>query len=118
MFTEHGAIMAAMALNSPRAIQMSVYVARAFVKLRETLVSNTALARRVDVLKRSIAALDAEIRQHFEQAYEAILGLMGTSTRKSRDLHLSHACFTSRHPARSTSSFRRRSFSRSPSRAE
>jgi phage regulator Rha-like protein len=45
-YTEHGAIMAAMVLNSPRAVQMSVYVVRAFVKLREVLASNKNLARR------------------------------------------------------------------------
>ncbi len=46
VFTEHGAIMAATVLNSPRAIEMSVYVVRAFVQLRETLASNKELARR------------------------------------------------------------------------
>lgn len=40
-FTEHGAIQAANILNSPRAIEMGVYVVRAFVKLRELLASNT-----------------------------------------------------------------------------
>jgi ORF6N domain len=45
-FTEHGAIMAATVLSSPRAIEMSVYVVRAFVRLRELLVSNAELARR------------------------------------------------------------------------
>ncbi len=44
-FTEHGAIMAATILSSPRAVEMSLYVIRAFVRLRELLVSNTALAR-------------------------------------------------------------------------
>lgn len=44
-FTEHGAIQAANILNSPRAIEMGVYVVRAFVKLREMLASNTELAR-------------------------------------------------------------------------
>jgi hypothetical protein len=39
-FTEHGAIMAATILNSPRAVEMSVYVVRAFVQLRELLASN------------------------------------------------------------------------------
>ena len=38
-FTEHGAIMAATVLNSTRAVDMSVYVVRAFVKLREILAS-------------------------------------------------------------------------------
>jgi hypothetical protein len=42
-FTEHGAIMAATVLNSPRAVEMSVYVVRAFVQLRELLASNTIL---------------------------------------------------------------------------
>ena len=45
VFTEYGAIMAASILNSPRAVQMSVYVVRAFVRLREVLASNTTLAR-------------------------------------------------------------------------
>ena len=44
-FTEHGAIMAATVVNSPRAVEMWVYVVRAFVKLREVLSSNTELAR-------------------------------------------------------------------------
>jgi hypothetical protein len=39
-FTEHGAIMAANALASPRAIEMSVHVARAFMHLREILATN------------------------------------------------------------------------------
>ncbi len=50
-FTEHGAIMAATVLSSPRAVQMSVYVVRAFVKLRELLASNKELARRFDELE-------------------------------------------------------------------
>ena len=37
-FTEHGALMAANILNSPRAVQMSVFVIRAFVKMRETRI--------------------------------------------------------------------------------
>ncbi len=45
-FTEHGAIMAAAILNSPSAVDMSVYVVRAFVQLREMLSSNRELARR------------------------------------------------------------------------
>jgi hypothetical protein len=39
-FTEHGAITAATILNSPRAVEMSVYIVRAFVQLRELLSSN------------------------------------------------------------------------------
>lgn len=54
-FTEHGAIMAAMILNSPRAVEMSVYVVRAFVRLREMLVSNAELTKRFDELEARIA---------------------------------------------------------------
>jgi hypothetical protein len=82
MFTEHGAIMAATVLNSPRAVQMSVYIVRAFVKLREVLASNTTLARRLEALERSVASLDADARKQFDQVYEAILGLMGSGPRK------------------------------------
>ena len=81
-FTEHGAIMAATMLNSPRAVQMSIYVVRAFVKLRQALASTTALARRMEALERSVAALDADTRKQFDQVYEAILGLMGSGPRK------------------------------------
>ena len=83
MFTEHGAIMAATVLNSPRAVQMSVYVVRAFVKLREVLASNSTLARRLETLERSVAALDSGTRKQFDQVYEAILGLMGSGPRRN-----------------------------------
>lgn len=61
-FTEHGAIMAAAILNSPRAVQTSVYVVRALVHLRRMLASNAELARKLD----------------------AILGLMGAAPRKQQ----------------------------------
>ena len=56
-FTEHGAIMAATILNSPRATEVSVYVVRAFVRLREVLASNAELAKRLDDLEQSTEAL-------------------------------------------------------------
>ncbi len=68
-FTEHGAIMAATVLNSPRAVEMSVYVVRAFVKLRELLVSNKELARRLDELE---ARIEKKLATH-DQAIAAIL---------------------------------------------
>ncbi len=76
VFTEHGAIMAAMLLNSERAIQMSVHVVRAFVRFRKTLASTTALNHRLEALEQSVTALDADTRKQFDQVYEAILGLM------------------------------------------
>ncbi|MEZ5515757.1 MAG: ORF6N domain-containing protein [Steroidobacteraceae bacterium] len=79
-FTEHGAIMAATVLNSPRAIEMSVYVVRAFLKLRELLSSNAELARKLDALEKSVASLDANTRRQFDEVYSAILSLMGPDT--------------------------------------
>ena len=74
--------MAAMVLNSPRAMQMSVYVVRAFVKTRELLASNTELARELSALKKSVATLDSDTRRQFDLLYEAILGLTGPATKK------------------------------------
>ena len=53
-FTEHGAIMVANVLNSPRAAQMSVFVVRAFVKMRETLGENRQLAEKLAELERRL----------------------------------------------------------------
>src|SRR6266436_6080968 len=66
-FTEHGAIMAATILNSPRATEVSVYVVRAFVRLRELLASNKELARRLDQLEKKLGSHD-----------QAIAGLVNT----------------------------------------
>src|SRR5688572_1660890 len=74
LFTEHGAIMAATVLNSPRAVQMSVYVVRAFVKLREVLASNSTLARRLETLENSVAALDADTRKQFDSDSRTVHG--------------------------------------------
>lgn len=85
-FTEHGAIMAATVLNSPRAVEMSVYVVRAFVKLREVLASNTELARKLEALEKSVATLDARTCHQFEEVYRAIRALMAPPAAKSRPI--------------------------------
>jgi ORF6N domain len=53
-FTEHGALQAANILNSPRAVQMSVFVIRAFVKMRETLLGTRELARKLAALEKQL----------------------------------------------------------------
>jgi hypothetical protein len=50
-FTEHGAIMAATILNSPHAVEVSIYVVRAFVQLRELLAGHKELAKRLNDLE-------------------------------------------------------------------
>jgi len=53
-FTEHGAIMAANVLNSRRAVQMSVFVVRAFVKMRGTFADTRALAKKLGALEQEL----------------------------------------------------------------
>lgn len=60
-FTEHGAIMAAMILNSPRAVEVSVHVVRAFVQLRHLLASNRQLAEKFAELERRVSSHDQTI---------------------------------------------------------
>jgi hypothetical protein len=85
-FTEHGAIMAATILNSPRAVEMSVYVVRAFVKLRELLGSNKELARKLAQLERSLITLDLKTQRQFKEVYDAIRDLMESPAPKQRPI--------------------------------
>ena len=84
-FTEHGALMAANVLRSRRAIQVSVFVVRAFVRMRETLAAHKELAKKLEELERRTAALDAkhdaladETRSKFMEVIAALRGLMST----------------------------------------
>ncbi|MDD5387932.1 MAG: ORF6N domain-containing protein [Gallionellaceae bacterium] len=57
-FTEHGAIMAATLLNSPKAVEMSVFVVRAFIELRDWLSSHREIAEKLDYLERKVSSHD------------------------------------------------------------
>jgi hypothetical protein len=61
-FTEHGAIMVASVLNTAQAIDVSVYVVRAFVKLREVLAAHQELAHKLAELERKLDTHDGAIR--------------------------------------------------------
>ncbi len=74
-FTEHGAIMAASVLNTPRAVEMSVFVVRAFVRLRSVLATHTAVAAKVAELESKLATHDEQI----VALIEAIKQLMAPS---------------------------------------
>ena len=65
-FTEHGALMAATVLNSRRAIEVSVYVVRAFVEMREALATHRQIAKRLDELERKVGTHDRAIGQILE----------------------------------------------------
>jgi ORF6N domain len=62
-FTEHGAIMAATVLNSERAIEVSVFVVRAFVRLREGLAANKELGERIKELEKHLDTHDGAIQE-------------------------------------------------------
>lgn len=66
VFTEHGAVMLASILNSPIAVQASIQVVRAFIRLREMLAGNKEFARKLADLERRIKAHDAGICDLFE----------------------------------------------------
>lgn len=61
-FTEHGCLMAATVLNSPRAVQMSLYIIRAFVQMREALATNQAVLRRLSEIDKTLLEHDAALR--------------------------------------------------------
>jgi len=60
-FTEHGAIMAASVVNSERAVQASIYVVRAFVKLRQMLAPYKELMGKLDQLEKKLQTHDGQI---------------------------------------------------------
>ena len=62
-FTEHGAIMAASVLNSPRAVETSVHVVRAFIRLREMISGHKELAQKLNRLERKVGAHDKAIAE-------------------------------------------------------
>ena len=61
-FTEHGALMLASVLNTPRAVEVSVFVVRAFVRLREMLATHKELARKMTELESKIGSHDEAIQ--------------------------------------------------------
>lgn len=66
-FTEHGALMAANILRSERAVQMSVYVVRAFVRLREEAAANATLLKRLAEIDRLLLAHDNALRDLYQK---------------------------------------------------
>ncbi len=61
-FTEHGAIMLATVLNSPRAVEASIYVVKAFVRLRELMLAHKDLGSKLQELERKVLAHDHDIQ--------------------------------------------------------
>lgn len=81
-FTEHGAIMAASVLNSDQAVEMSVYVVRAFVQLRAVLLDHKALAEKLAALERRVSHHDNSLAE----VIDAIRALMAQPKPVSRPI--------------------------------
>ncbi|MBW7895791.1 MAG: ORF6N domain-containing protein [Opitutaceae bacterium] len=72
-FTEHGAIMAANVLNSDAAVEMSVHVVRAFIRLRQLMINHKVLAGK-------LAELDARLGEHDEQLAAIVAAIRQLTT--------------------------------------
>jgi len=78
-FTEHGAMMAGFMLNSPHAVEVSIYVVRAFVRLREALTTSREFAAKLDALEQKTELLSLQhetfagnTRAQLKQVFEAL----------------------------------------------
>jgi ORF6N domain len=92
-FTEHGAIMAASVLNTPRAIETSVFIVRAFIRIRDALASHKELARKLDELEERTQtlsnkhdALASNTRSQLREIVQALRQLMTPQLPKRRPI--------------------------------
>jgi hypothetical protein len=72
-FTEHGAIMAATVLNSPRAVQMSVYVVRAFVRMRREMLARSDMEKRLILVEKTLLEHDSGLRDLYQKIRPLLL---------------------------------------------
>jgi len=80
-FTEHGAIMAATVLNSKRAIEMSIFVVRAFVQMREALLVNQRVVSKLSELESRLDEHDAELQELVDAIRELMAPLPANNRR-------------------------------------
>ncbi len=96
-FTEHGAIMAASVLNSERADEMSIFVVRAFVRMREALDANQQIMSKLAELERRVESHDGDL----QELIEAIRALMEPPPAKNRRIGFSLSAGSTKNPANS-----------------
>ena len=75
VFTEHGALMAATVLNSPRAVQMRLFVVRTFLRMRRELLSRVAMEKRLTFIERNLVEHDSALRDLYRQIRPLLLPL-------------------------------------------
>jgi len=76
-FTEHGAVMAANILRSPKAIQMSLFVVRAFIRMRQMLIAQKDLARKLAELEKTLTARLDVHETAIAEVLQQIMRLLG-----------------------------------------
>ncbi len=99
-FTEYGAIMAATVLNSKRAIEMSIFVVRAFVRMREALAMNQQIVTKLSEIERKLENHDVEI----QELVEAIRELMTPPSSSRRRIGFTAPSDQPKRAAKSTKS--------------
>jgi len=85
-FTKHGAIMAANVLNSSRAVEVSILVVRAFVRLRHILTTHKDLARKIETLEKRFDHRSTKHEAHIRQIYKLLEGLMSPPEPKRKPI--------------------------------
>jgi hypothetical protein len=80
-FTEHGALMAASVLNSKRAVEMSIFVVRAFVRIREMLATNQKIVAKLKDLETRVVDHDADIQDIVAAIHEMMKPLAAPGRR-------------------------------------
>jgi len=78
-YTEHGALMAASVLKSPRAVEVSIYVVRAFVKLRQILATHKDLQQKIE-------EMESKYDEQFRVVFEAIRQLLAEDEKPKRKI--------------------------------
>lgn len=73
VFTEYGVLMAANVLRSTKAVEMSVFIVRAFVKMREALMSQQRMAGRLDQIEKILLIHDTQLKELFEKIRDLLL---------------------------------------------
>jgi ORF6N domain len=76
VFTEHGAVMLASVLNSPTAVNASIFVVRAFVKIRHFMLDNLELSQKIADLEKETKAALKEHSEQIQMVFEAIQNLI------------------------------------------
>ncbi|HEY4247096.1 MAG TPA: ORF6N domain-containing protein [Lacunisphaera sp.] len=85
-FTEHGAVMAANMLRSPKAVEMSIYVVRAFIKQRELLATNATILKRLAEVDKTLLEHNSALLSLWKKL-QPLLALPSDRPRKEIGFH-------------------------------